>query len=196
MGFCLLSICLEIQVLILQKKLLDVNIIFFEELIRLTTLSDAYFFFCVLEFPRLLFFFLAILWNKQTKINNQPLPLGGDASNWRPCYSTIIPTHKNNNSSQPEYETPASAATANDAAKFGIALAQQQRGSLLKNGSNNNNRKRILLVELFRGNIRDILLLQLLWSSLCPLTYKETHHHPVIYLLCVAFGLRGSDDHW
>nr|CAH0112761.1 unnamed protein product [Daphnia galeata] len=36
------------------------------------------------------------------------------------------------NSSQPEYETPASAATANDAAKFGIALAQQQRGSLLK----------------------------------------------------------------
>lgn len=53
--------------------------IFFEELIRLTTLSDAYFFFSVYwNFPGFFFYFLAILWNK---INNQPLPLGGDASN-------------------------------------------------------------------------------------------------------------------
>ena len=83
MGFCLLSICLDTS---LNSSKNSWTSIFFEELIRLTTLSDAYYFFflsffCVLEFPRLLFFSLAILWNKQTKINNQPLPLGGDASN-------------------------------------------------------------------------------------------------------------------
>lgn len=70
MGFCLLSICLEIQVLILQKKLLDVNIVFFEELIRLTTLSDAYFFSVYWNFPG--FFFFPRYPLEQTNQNQQP----------------------------------------------------------------------------------------------------------------------------
>lgn len=66
------------------------------------------------------FLFLAILWNNN-KTKNIPW--------WLTLLIDVLVTRirlgcsNNNNSNQPEYETPASAATADDGAEFRITVA-------------------------------------------------------------------------